>query len=81
MTPWVRHAKYQAAGRGMTLTHVRLLEKHGGKSGDWVAGSAVECFAPAPASVLTGLPRDAVRRMGAPGLPGECPGSRDGPRA
>jgi cyclic pyranopterin monophosphate synthase len=24
--------------RGMTITDVRVLEKHGGKSGDWVAG-------------------------------------------
>lgn len=24
--------------RGMTITDVRALEKHGGKSGDWVAG-------------------------------------------
>jgi len=24
--------------RGMVITEVRLLEKHGGKSGDWVAG-------------------------------------------
>ena len=29
-----------AVDRGMTITDVRLLEKHGGKSGDWVAGSA-----------------------------------------
>ena len=29
----------KAADRGMTITDVRLLEKHGGKSGDWVAGS------------------------------------------
>ena len=27
----------KAADRGMTMTGVRLLEKHGGKSGDWVA--------------------------------------------
>jgi cyclic pyranopterin phosphate synthase len=27
----------KAADRGMTITDVRLLEKHGGKSGDWVA--------------------------------------------
>jgi len=28
----------KAADRGMTITDVRLLEKHGGKSGDWAAG-------------------------------------------
>ncbi|MCG1043221.1 cyclic pyranopterin monophosphate synthase MoaC [Mycetohabitans sp. B8] len=28
----------KAADRGMTITDVKLLEKHGGKSGDWVAG-------------------------------------------
>ena len=28
----------KAADRGMVMTGVRLLEKHGGKSGDWVAG-------------------------------------------
>ncbi|WHZ10024.1 MAG: Cyclic pyranopterin monophosphate synthase [Burkholderiaceae bacterium] len=27
----------KAVDRGMTITDVRLLEKHGGKSGDWVA--------------------------------------------
>ena len=30
----------KAVDRGMTITDVRLLEKHGGKSGDWVAGDA-----------------------------------------
>ncbi len=28
----------KAADRGMVMSDVRLLEKHGGKSGDWVAG-------------------------------------------
>lgn len=28
----------KAADRGMTITDVRLLEKHGGKSGSWVGG-------------------------------------------
>ena len=28
----------KAADRGMVITEVKLLEKHGGKSGDWVAG-------------------------------------------
>jgi cyclic pyranopterin phosphate synthase len=28
----------KAADRGMVISDVRLLEKHGGKSGDWVAG-------------------------------------------
>jgi cyclic pyranopterin phosphate synthase len=28
----------KAADRGMVISQVRLLEKHGGKSGDWVAG-------------------------------------------
>jgi cyclic pyranopterin phosphate synthase len=28
----------KAVDRGMTITDVRLLEKRGGKSGDWVAG-------------------------------------------
>jgi cyclic pyranopterin phosphate synthase len=28
----------KAVDRGMTITDVKLLEKHGGKSGDWVAG-------------------------------------------
>jgi cyclic pyranopterin phosphate synthase len=27
----------KAVDRGMTITDVKLLEKHGGKSGDWVA--------------------------------------------
>ncbi len=27
----------KAVDRGMTMTGIRLLEKHGGKSGDWVA--------------------------------------------
>ncbi|QCP48350.1 cyclic pyranopterin monophosphate synthase MoaC [Trinickia violacea] len=27
----------KAADRGMTITEVKVLEKHGGKSGDWVA--------------------------------------------
>lgn len=29
----------KAADRGMVISDVRLLEKHGGKSGDWVAGA------------------------------------------
>jgi len=29
----------KAVDRGMTITEVRLLEKHGGKSGSWVANS------------------------------------------
>jgi cyclic pyranopterin phosphate synthase len=28
----------KAADRGMVISDVRLLKKHGGKSGDWVAG-------------------------------------------
>jgi cyclic pyranopterin phosphate synthase len=28
----------KATDRGMTITDVKLLEKHGGKSGSWVAG-------------------------------------------
>ena len=28
----------KAVDRGMTITDVRVMEKHGGKSGDWVAG-------------------------------------------
>jgi cyclic pyranopterin phosphate synthase len=28
----------KAVDRGMTITDVRLLEKHGGKSGHYVAG-------------------------------------------
>jgi cyclic pyranopterin monophosphate synthase len=27
----------KAADRGMVMTNVRVLEKHGGKSGDWSA--------------------------------------------
>ncbi len=27
----------KAADRGMVMGDIRLLEKHGGKSGDWVA--------------------------------------------
>jgi cyclic pyranopterin phosphate synthase len=27
----------KAADRGMVMGNVRVLEKHGGKSGDWVA--------------------------------------------
>ena len=30
----------KAADRGMVIGDVRVLEKHGGKSGDWVAGSS-----------------------------------------
>ncbi len=30
----------KAADRGMVIDAVRVLEKHGGKSGDWVAGPA-----------------------------------------
>jgi cyclic pyranopterin monophosphate synthase len=29
----------KAIDRGMVITDVRVLEKHGGKSGDWVAGT------------------------------------------
>lgn len=29
----------KAVDRGMTITDVKVLEKHGGKSGNWVAGS------------------------------------------
>ncbi len=29
----------KAVDRGMTITDVKVLEKHGGKSGDWVAAS------------------------------------------
>jgi len=29
----------KAADRGMVITDVKLLEKHGGKSGHWVAAS------------------------------------------
>jgi cyclic pyranopterin phosphate synthase len=29
----------KAVDRGMTIDGVRLLEKHGGKSGDWVASA------------------------------------------
>ena len=28
---------YKAVDRGMVMTNVRVLEKHGGKSGDWTA--------------------------------------------
>jgi cyclic pyranopterin phosphate synthase len=28
----------KAADRGMTISDIRLVEKHGGKSGDWVSG-------------------------------------------
>jgi cyclic pyranopterin phosphate synthase len=28
----------KAIDRGMLITDVKLLEKHGGKSGSWVAG-------------------------------------------
>jgi cyclic pyranopterin phosphate synthase len=28
----------KAVDRGMTISEVKLLEKHGGKSGDWMAG-------------------------------------------
>jgi cyclic pyranopterin phosphate synthase len=28
----------KAVDRGMTINGVRVLEKHGGKSGSWVAG-------------------------------------------
>jgi cyclic pyranopterin phosphate synthase len=28
----------KAIDRGMTITDVKLLEKHGGKSGSWAAG-------------------------------------------
>ena len=29
----------KAADRGMIISDIKLLEKHGGKSGDWVSGS------------------------------------------
>jgi cyclic pyranopterin phosphate synthase len=29
----------KAVDRGMVMTDIRVLEKHGGKSGDWVAGA------------------------------------------
>jgi len=29
----------KAVDRGMTISNIQLLEKHGGKSGDWVANS------------------------------------------
>jgi cyclic pyranopterin phosphate synthase len=29
----------QAVDRGMTITDVKLLEKHGGKSGNYIAAS------------------------------------------
>jgi len=29
----------KAADRGMMISDIKLLEKHGGKSGDWVAGT------------------------------------------
>ena len=32
------HDMCKAADRGMTITDVKLLEKHGGKSGSFVAG-------------------------------------------
>ncbi len=32
----------KAVDRGMRIQNVRLLEKHGGKSGDYVAGDSVE---------------------------------------
>ncbi|NBO15247.1 MAG: hypothetical protein EBV20_08945 [Betaproteobacteria bacterium] len=27
----------KAVDRGMTISEVKLLEKHGGKSGDWIS--------------------------------------------
>jgi len=30
----------KAIDRGMTIGAIRLIEKHGGKSGDWIAGEA-----------------------------------------
>jgi cyclic pyranopterin phosphate synthase len=38
----------KAADRGMVIDAVRLLEKHGGKSGDWVAGAAAGVTGTAP---------------------------------
>ena len=32
----------KAADRGMVMGEIRVLEKHGGKSGDWVADTGVE---------------------------------------
>jgi cyclic pyranopterin monophosphate synthase len=29
----------KAADRGMVMGEIRVLEKHGGKSGDWVSGT------------------------------------------
>jgi cyclic pyranopterin phosphate synthase len=29
----------KAVDRGMTITNVKVLEKHGGKSGDWIANA------------------------------------------
>jgi cyclic pyranopterin phosphate synthase len=31
------HDKCNAVDRGMVMTEIRVLEKHGGKSGDWTA--------------------------------------------
>jgi cyclic pyranopterin phosphate synthase len=31
----------KAVDRGMVMGEIRVLEKHGGKSGDWVAGSSI----------------------------------------
>ncbi len=32
----------KAVDRGMTITNVKVLEKHGGKSGDWVAARRLQ---------------------------------------
>lgn len=32
----------QAADRGTVMTNVRVIEKHGGKSGDWAADALSE---------------------------------------
>ena len=38
----------KAVDRGMTITDVQVLEKHGGKSGDWVADLMTACVIAPP---------------------------------
>ena len=37
----VLYAKCKAIDRGMVMTDVKVLQKHGGKSGSWVVGDGV----------------------------------------
>lgn len=45
----------KAADRGMVMSDIRVLEKHGGKSGDWVADARTDEAVGAAAGLTTGV--------------------------